>query len=292
MSACLDTGDAAEPRYRAAGLLPLLRSIRYEILPTPATEEKVLQWAPPEVPLTVTASPVKGLGPTLELTTRLVRHGYTVVPHLPARLFESRAHLDDVVARLKESGVRDVFVPAGDADPPAGPYSAALPVLRRITELGSPFAHVGITGYPESHPRIEDDITVQSMWDKREFATYIVSNLCFDPRVLTAWLARVRRRRVTLPVYVGVAGPVERAKLLAVATRIGVGESTRFLARHPSWFLRFATPGGYAPERLLRRSASALASPDMGVGGLHVYTFNQIAETERWRQAMLARAQS
>jgi methylenetetrahydrofolate reductase (NADPH) len=148
---------------------------------------------------------------------------------------------------------------------------------------------MGITGYPESHPFLHDDITVQAMWDKRAHAAYIVSNLCFDPRTLGDWLARIRRRGVTLPVHVGVAGPVQRARLLAMATKIGVGESTRFLTRHPSWFLRFATPGGYEPERLLSRSAQALTAPSAGVAGLHLFTFNQLAETERWRRALLDR---
>jgi methylenetetrahydrofolate reductase (NADPH) len=82
---------------------------------------------------------------------------------------------------------------------------------------------------------------------------------------------------------------VQRAKLLAMATRIGVGESTRFLAKHPSWFLRFATPGGYSPERLLTPAVADLTSPAANVAGLHLFTFNQIAETERWRRALLDR---
>jgi methylenetetrahydrofolate reductase (NADPH) len=162
-------------------------------------------------------------------------------------------------------------------------------VLRRLSELGSPFAHVGITGYPESHPLIHDDLTIQAMWDKQVHATYIASNLCFDPRVLGDWIGRIRRREVTLPVHVGVAGPVQRAKLLSMAAKIGVGESTRFLTKHASWFLRFAAPGGYSPERLLARSAEALTAPSAGVAGLHLFTFNQIAETERWRCALLDR---
>ncbi|MCT9009283.1 methylenetetrahydrofolate reductase [Streptomyces rhizosphaerihabitans] len=271
-------------RFRA-----LLRNVRYEVLPAKATEDKVLAHVPRDVVVTVTASPVKGLEPTLDLATRLTAHGCRVVPHVPARLLRDDAHLKDVVDRLREAGVDDVFVPAGDADPPAGAYDGALPVLRRLSELGSPFGHVGITGYPESHPLIHDDITIQAMWDKQAHATYIVSNLCFDPRVLGDWVGRIRRRDITLPVHVGVAGPVQRAKLLSMAAKIGVGESTRFLTRHASWFLRFATPGGYSPERLLARSAGALSSPSAGVAGLHLFTFNQIAETERWRCAVLDR---
>lgn len=267
----------------------LLHSVRYEVLPAKATEDKVLAHVPRDVVVTVTASPVKGLEPTLDLATRLTAHGCRVVPHVPARLLRDDAHLKDVVDRLREAGVDDVFVPAGDADPPAGAYDGALPVLRRLSELGSPFAHVGITGYPESHPLIHDDLTIQAMWDKRAYATYIVSNLCFDPRVLGDWVGRIRRRDITLPVHVGVAGPVQRAKLLSMAAKIGVGESTRFLTKHASWFLRFATPGGYSPERLLTRSAGALSAPSAGVAGLHLFTFNQIAETERWRCAALDR---
>jgi methylenetetrahydrofolate reductase (NADPH) len=270
----------------ATGLRALLDSVRYEVLPAGATEDKVLAHVPRDVVVTVTASPVKGLEPTLALTERLAAHGHRVVPHVPARLLRDEVHLKEVADRLRECGVDDVFVPAGDADPPAGAYEGALPVLRALGELGSPFARVGVTGYPESHPLIHDDITIQSMWDKREHATYVVSNLCFDPRVLGEWIVRLRRRDVTLPVHVGVAGPVQRAKLLAMATKIGVGESTRFLTKHPSWFVRFAAPGGYAPERLLTRAEQALTAPSAGVAGLHLFTFNQIAETERWRREL------
>ncbi|MFD5856684.1 methylenetetrahydrofolate reductase [Streptomyces chartreusis] len=273
----------------AGGLRALLGRVRYEVLPARATEDKVLAHVPRDVVVTVTASPVKGLEPTLDLAVRLATHGYRVVPHVPARLLRDDLHLKEVAGRLGEVGIDDVFVPAGDADPPAGAYEGALPVLRRLTELGRPFARVGVTGYPESHPLIHDDVTVQAMWDKREHATYIVSNLCFDPRVLGEWIGRIRRRDIALPLYVGVAGPVQRAKLLAMATKIGVGESTRFLTKHPSWFLRFATPGGYAPERLLHRAEGALTVPSAGVEGLHLFTFNQIAETERWRRALLDR---
>jgi methylenetetrahydrofolate reductase (NADPH) len=269
--------------------LPLLRAARYEVLPTASTEEAVLQWVPRDVTVTVTASSVKGLDPTLELTERLSSQGYRVVPHLSARLVRDGAHLAEIVARLTAAGTDDVFVPAGDADPPAGPFGSALALLEQLTELGNPFSQVGITGYPESHPKIDDDITVQAMWDKRQHATYIVSNLCFDPATLRSWIARIRRRGVTLPLVVGMAGPVERAKLIQMATKIGAAESARFLAGHSSWFVRLGTPGGYQPDRLLDRVGAVLAAPESAVRGLHVFTFNQVRQTEQWRRSLLER---
>ena len=163
-------------------LRELLSAPRYEVIPAKGTEQAVLDWVPAGMTVAVTASPVKGLEPTVELAEKLAGRGYRVVPHLAARSVASQAHLDEIVARLTACGVDDVFVPGGDATHPAGPFDGALPLLERLDELGRPFGRMGITGYPESHPKIHDDVTVQAMWDKRRYASYIVSNVTFDAR--------------------------------------------------------------------------------------------------------------
>ena len=270
-----------------AGLAPLLHRARYEVLPIARAEQAVLEFVPREVTVTVTASPAKGLEPTLDLTERLISLGYRAVPHVPARLVRDQAHFTDVVARLVAAGVDDIFLPAGDSDAPAGEFTGALDALERLTELGRPFARVGITGYPESHPKIEDDVTVQAMWDKRRHATYIVSNLCFDPVVLRRWIGRIRRRGVTLPLLIGLAGPVDRGKLVTMAAKIGVADSARFVSGHSSALFRLSAPGAYQPERLLGRLAPTLANPASLVEGVHIFTFNQVEQTENWRQRLL-----
>jgi methylenetetrahydrofolate reductase (NADPH) len=272
------------------GLLrDLLLRARYEVLPTVSCEASVVEHLPPGFTVTVTASPSKGLEATLSLAERLAAHGFDAVPHLAARMVSGRAELSEICQRLGAAGITTIFVPAGDADPPAGSYLGALDLLQDLAELGSPFAGVGITGYPESHPTIHDDLTIQAMWDKRRFATHLVSNLTFDPALLQTWVSRIRSRGITLPLLVGIPGPIDRTKLLAMATKIGVGESTRFLAKHRGTLTRLAAPGGFTGERFLQRSAPGFLSPDARVVGLHVFTFNQVAETERWRQAWLRR---
>jgi methylenetetrahydrofolate reductase (NADPH) len=272
-----------------ARVAPLLQRPRYEVFPAASTEDAVLEWVPAELTVTVTASPAKGLDPTLDLTRRLTARGYRVVPHLSARLVRDDAHLTDIVARLTACGVADVFVPAGDADPPAGPFDSALSLINRLAEMGRPFARVGVTGYPESHPRIGDDITIQAMWDKRHHASYLVSNLCFDPATLRKWIARVRARGVAMPMFIGIAGPVDRARLLRMAAKAGVAESARFLTAHTDWLLRLGTPAGYNAARLLERTGGTLADPASAVEGLHVFTFNQVRQTEEWRRSLLGR---
>ncbi|WP_299923045.1 methylenetetrahydrofolate reductase [uncultured Nocardioides sp.] len=272
----------------AATVVRLLENARYEVLPTAATEDKVLTHLPRDRAVTVTASPSKGLEATLDLSERLTGHGYVVVPHLAARMVSGRAELAEIAERLRGKGISRVFVPGGDAEA-VGDYPDALALLEDLKELGSPFAHVGITGYPESHPTIHDDLTVQSMWDKRRYATHIVSNLTFDPAVVRDWVRRLRARGVAMPLLLGLPGPVERTKLLAMATRIGVGESTKFLAKNKGLFARLAAPGGFTGESFLEKCAPALGEDGALVEGLHVFTFNQVAETEAWRTEMLER---
>jgi methylenetetrahydrofolate reductase (NADPH) len=276
-------------RWASSLLRDLLESARYEVLPTAGIADTVHAHVPVGRTLTVTASPGRGLEATLDLGERLARSGYHVVPHLAARMVRGRGHLQEIVDRLRELGVDSVFVPAGDAEPAAGDYHASLDLLRDLTALGRPFRQVGVAGYPESHPLIHDDVTIQAMWDKRDHATHVVSNLCFDPARLAQWVDRMRGRGTTMPLWVGMSGPVERTKLVLMATKIGVGESTRFLAKNRSMLTRMAAPGGYVPERFLDRIAPTLARPESLVEGLHVFTFNQVRETERWRRETIER---
>jgi methylenetetrahydrofolate reductase (NADPH) len=269
----------------------LLENARYEVLPTATIEAKLLEHVPLDRTVTVTASPAKGLAATVDLAERLAGHGYTAIPHLAARMVRDRAELAEICDRLVGNGITGVFVPAGDASQP-GSYPDALTLLEDLASLGNPFSHVGITGYPESHPTITDDLTIQSMWDKRRHATHVVSNLTFDPAVVGVWVRRMRARGITMPLLLGIPGPVDRAKLLAMAGKIGVGESTRFLSKHKKVFTRLASPGGFTGERFLLRCAGELSAPELRPAGVHVFTFNQVAETERWRTELLERLTS
>jgi methylenetetrahydrofolate reductase (NADPH) len=241
-----------------------------------------------DVPITITASTSKGLEATLLLAEGFAKHGYVVVPHLAARMIHDFSELVEIRERLGSAGITRVFVPGGDADA-VGDYPDAFSLLEDLARLEKPFEQVGITGYPETHPTITDDMTVQAMWDKRRHATHVVSNLTFDARAIRAWVGRMRTRGITMPLILGMPGPVDRTKLLSMATKIGVGESTRFLAKHKSTLARLAAPGGFTGQRFLEECAATAARPDAGIEGLHIFTFNQIAETEAWRQDLLER---
>jgi methylenetetrahydrofolate reductase (NADPH) len=278
------TKDNREAREAVA---EALRRPRYEVIPLRGAEEQIVEHVPKDVKLTVTASPNKGIEATLKLAEKLSKLGYETAPHLSARLIRDEAHLEDVLGRLHESGIRDVFVVAGDVEEPAGKFTGASELLSGMAGLDHNLDEVGITGYPESHPFISDEDTIKAMYQKEPYATYIVSQMTFDTGVISHWARRVRMRGVQLPIYVGMPGAVSRQKLMRVSAGIGLGESARFLKKYRNWFFRFFMPGGYSPDRLIEGLTPSFADPRSNIRGFHIYTFNEVGRTEAWRREKL-----
>jgi methylenetetrahydrofolate reductase (NADPH) len=282
---------ASRPRAQETGsarLADLLRNAQFEVLPLEGIEDEVLAHLETDVKLTVTASPRRGLDPTLELTERLTAAGYATVPHLSARLVRDRAHLAELLDRLQGGGVRELFVLAGDAAEPAGEFPGAVELLEAMGPRRADFDAIGITGYPESHHLISDEETIRAMFAKAPMATHIVSQLCFDAATIAGWIAEVRRRGTNLPIWIGVPGRVPHAKLIRVSMKIGLGESARFLSHHSSWVSRLFTRQ-FKPDRLVSELAPYATDPAARVAGFHIYTFNEVARTERWRRETLAK---
>lgn len=265
----------------------LLARARFEILPLDGIEDQVLEHLRPDTKVTVTASPRKGLDATLELCEHLARAGYPVVPHLSARLVRDRAHLEELLARLRDGGVRELFVLAGDATEP-GEFEGAADLLEAMGESRAHFERIGITGYPESHHLISDEETIRAMFAKAEMATDIVSQLCFDADTIGSWIRAVRERGTHLPIWIGMPGPVPRAKLVRISMKIGMSESTRYL-RHNSSLLSRLVARRFSPDSLLSDLEPVVTDPAANVAGFHLYTFNEVGRTERWRRRTLER---
>lgn len=259
-------------------------SPRFEVLPLPGITDEVPEHLPAHATVTVTASPRQGMSATIDCAVALALRGMHVVPHLSARLVPDEATLSSTLDTLANSGVEELFVVGGDAEQPVGEYTSALELLQAIAAQDHGF-RIGVAGYPEPHPLISDDVAVQAMWDKREYASYIVSQMCFDARALLTWVRRVRHRGVDLPILVGLPGPASTSKLLRVGSKIGVGQSTRVLRKHRGGLRHLASPRPWRPAQLLRDLAPAFADPTYGLQGLHVYTFNDVATAGRWWQA-------
>ncbi len=239
--------------------------------------------------VTVTASPARGLDATLDLTERLAARGYRVVPHLSARLVADDAHLADIVARLLACGVDDVFVPAGDADPPAGQFHSALSLLTgsprwaaRSPGSGSPATRRATRGSTTTSP--SRPCGTSGSTPPTSSATSASTRPCCAGGSPGSGPAGV-----TLPLYVGLAGPVERARLLRMAARAGVADPPGSWPGTPNGSCGSACPAATARSGCWTGPAAALTAPGAAVAGLHLFTFNQVRQTEEWRAALLPR---
>ncbi|MGZ5306730.1 MAG: methylenetetrahydrofolate reductase [Actinomycetota bacterium] len=267
-----------------AALAALVAGAKLEVIPL-LNALGTCEALPPGSTVTVTSSPRHGIEATVELAEKLATLGHTVIPHLSAHMIWTHQHLEDLLARLAEGGFRRVFVVGGDAGD-HGDFHDGLTLLRAIDELGRPFDEIGVPAYPEGHPKISDERLLEVLLEKQRYASYMTTQMCFNPSAIAEWIGRMRACGVTLPVHIGLPGVADLTKLMTIAARIGVADSARYLKKNRN-LIGQVIKGRFGPDALLRVLAPTLADPTADVAALHVFTFNQVERTVAWQRGML-----
>jgi methylenetetrahydrofolate reductase (NADPH) len=255
---------------------------QFEVLPLERTQAEAARIDEP-LQLTVTCSPRHGPDESVDVGRRLCARGHTVTPHVAARMVRDRAHLDALLDAMADARIEDLFLIGGDATPPHGAYSSAAELLAAICDHRHRPRTIGIAGYPEGHPQIDDETLWRALLDKAQCADYVTTQLCFDPGAIVAWIDAARERGLTLPVLVGVPGAVDRGKLLKMAVQIGVGSSLRFV-RKQRGLRNLLGRSGMPGDRVFDALEPCLDDPRRNLMGFHYYTFNQLVETWEWER--------
>lgn len=280
------TNGAVDPRRK------LLDEAQWELIPLKNLADQIGH-LPANSPVSVTASASKTLEDTLDLTAELAALGHRPVPHIAARMVHSKGHLSDLLGRVAAMGLNEIFLVGGDVTEPAGPFDSAVALLETLTGIEHSLTHIGVTSYPEGHALIADGVLHDALHAKQALLAdagiegHASTQMCFHARAIVDWLCAERDSGLTLPVHLGIPGAVERARLLRIGSRLGIGASLRYLRKNSGAVTRLLRPGGYDPSGLLDKLA-----PDaerLGIAGLHVFTFNAIESTVAWRNAAIAR---
>lgn len=260
---------------------------RFEILPVGKGQEEAVD-LPEPARITITSSPKHGIDESLEVAVRLRELGHGTTLHVAARGVRDEAHLNGLLDRAGEAGIDDLLVIGGDNPEPLGPYASAVDLLEALADHPARPATLGIGAYPEGHPLIDDEQLWEALERKSRLAGYVVTQLCFDADVLLSWLDELRARGVTLPLFIGIPGPVDRRRLIEVSARIGVGPSLRFVRKQHGLIRRLFT----SPARTATRLYDQLAphTGERGIAGFHLYTFNDLESTWRWVMERQSRA--
>lgn len=270
---------------QAGALRALVAVPKFELIPLSNAAQKIAE-LPPASLVSVTASPSHGIEATLELAETLASRGHTPVPHLSAHMISDRGHLRDVLDRCAQGGLTHAFVVGGDAKD-KGEFHDGLALLREIDAAGHPFIQIGVPAYPEGHTDITSARLLEVLLEKQPYASYMTTQMCFNPGAIVEWIGAMRSSGVTLPIHLGTPGVAELTKLMTISARIGIADSARYLKKNRKMVGSLLTPGKFGPDALLVGLAEAFTDPGAAVEALHLFTFNQVRATVEWQERML-----
>ena len=270
----------------------LLTTARFEVVPLKSVAAQI-DHLPASCEVSVTCSPTKGIGPTIELAAHVQALGHHAVPHLSARLVEDVDHVRRLAKACREHGFTEVFLVAGDVPTAVGQYEGVVELLRDLLDADAGLTRIGVTAYPDEHPLIDRAVVHDALHAKQALLAeagidaYASTQMCFDIGAWKTWATTERASGLKMPLHLGVPGVIDRTKLLTIGMRLGVGASLRFVKKNQGTLRRFFAPSGYDPSKML--DGLAADADALGIEALHVFTFNSVDTTAAWRARQLAK---
>jgi methylenetetrahydrofolate reductase (NADPH) len=248
------------------------------------------EFLPPGTEVYISWPPAISHHDIVNAAVALRRRGFEPVPHVAARGLVGFTQLNDFLARVAgEADVRRALIIGGDLDPPSGPFHSSFDVLSLGLFEKHGFVRIGLAAYPEGHPRIAEATLDRALAVKLALSrqagieTQAVTQFVFDAAPVLRWLPEMHEREPALPVRIGLPGPAGIATLARYAVRCGIGHSIGALARHGTSIARLVTEAG--PEPTVRQLAAA-EWRELGVNGIHLFSFGGLTRTARWLRAV------
>ena len=201
---------------------------------------------------------------TSEKAGELVKKGCNPIPHFAARSLKNEAQLKEYVSRCKDVGVKQALVIGGSREP-VGDFDSSIQLL----ETGYfEDMKIGIAGHPEGSPDISDSNLEKAMKDKKPYADYIVTQWLLDPQPIIDFISKQ-----TIPVHVGITGPLKITSLIKFANIVGAKNSINFLKSNFSKAIDLLKPKD--PNELIGKVKKFSDN-------FHIYTFGGLKETNKW----------
>ena len=186
------------------------------------------------------------------------------MPHFPARSIKNQSELKDFVNKCKDGGVKQALVIGGSAQP-IGDFHCSLQLLETGLFEGW---KIGIAGHPEGSPDISDEDLKKAMNDKKSYADYIITQWSLNAKPIIEFISKQ-----TLPVHVGITGPLRLGSLIKFANIVGAKNSINFLKSNITQAIDLLKPRD--PNDLIEKLKGSTEN-------FHIYTFGGLKETNKW----------
>jgi methylenetetrahydrofolate reductase (NADPH) len=241
----------------------------------------------------VAHTPNASFGQVIHAALAVRRAGFLATPHIAVRRVPNAEVLRAGLAELRAGGVEDILLIAGDAPRPVGEFSGTLDVLESRILEDSGITRIGVAGHPEGHSAVASALLWEALEAKQAVAAraglnmYIVTQFGLNGGAFKLWARELVRRRIHLPVRVGIAGPAPIAKLVHFAIQCGIGASMRTLMRNLSAAAQSSDLATSPDQHLLALLANPIPAQ---IAAPHFFAFGGALQTARWMRKIAAGA--
>ena len=223
---------------------------------------------------------------------KLNDEGFTVMPHIPARVIKNKAMLGDWLSMYQnEAGVDEALLIAGGSPKPIGDYDSSIKLIESgLFDLAG-FKRLHIAGHPEGNKDIDPDGEIKNVSEalswKQEFSKRtdaemaIATQFCFDANVVKKWMDDIKDDGIDIPIHIGIAGPAKLQTILKFSIECGIGSSMKLLTKRAKDITKLLLP--YEPTKVLKDLAEYKAKdPKFNIEQVHFFPFGGIKQTSDW----------
>ncbi len=228
---------------------------------------------------------------------RINEEGFTVMPHIPARIIKNQTMLSDWITMYQnEAGVDEALLLAGGSTKPVGDYDSSIQLIESGLFDKASFKRLHIAGHPEGSKDIDPDGGMKNVskalsW-KQEFsnrtdaAMAIATQFCFDADVVNKWAENIKEDGIDIPIHIGIAGPAKLQTLLKFSVECGIGASMKILTKRAKDLTKLLLP--YKPTQMLADlSEYKSKDPTLNIEQVHFFPIGGIKQTTDWLEEVL-----
>ena len=223
---------------------------------------------------------------------RLNDEGFTVMPHIPARMILNQAMLNDWISMYQnEAGVDEALLLAGGSTKSIGEFDSSVQLIESGLFDKAGFKRLHIAGHPEGSKDIDPNGGTKNVAEalswKQEFSKRtdasmaIATQFCFDASVVKKWAENIKENGIDIPIHIGIAGPAKLQTLLKFSIECGIGASMKVLTKRAKDITKLLLP--YQPTQILNELAEYKSKDsELNIEQVHFFPIGGIKQTVDW----------
>ena len=223
---------------------------------------------------------------------RIHDEGFTVMPHIPARIISSKKMLHDWISMYQnEAGVDEALLLAGGSNKPVGDFNSSMQLIESGLFDKAGFKRLHVAGHPEGNKDIDPSGGIKNVSEalswKQEFSQRtdasmaIATQFCFDGNIVKKWADSIKENGIDIPIHIGIAGPAKLQTLLKFSVECGIGASMKVLTKRAKDITKLLLP--YKPTHILNELADHKSKdPEFNIEQVHFFPIGGVKQTVDW----------